>query len=176
MDPELDQEVGPKGRSHPGVVEVCRRSERRISKKTPELWSLRRKDPELRTVVKRRPLGKADEVGAAGWGQGHAAIGHRRGVFSTDGRQRWHQRSEGCWDVAVVHGGLIDLELLSCGNKTGSVWSKRCSRRCAIALCVNEKVAAEQRLRWRDVYFLPQQWAAELKVADMRFQKAPLVF
>lgn len=83
--------------------------------------TLCRKYAELRTVVERCPFGKADEVCAARRGQGHAAVGHGPRVLPTDGRQRWHQRGKGCWDVAVVHGGLIDLELLSCGNKTSSV-------------------------------------------------------
>lgn len=35
--PELDQEVGLKGRSHPGVVEVCRRRRGRVNENLPTL-------------------------------------------------------------------------------------------------------------------------------------------
>lgn len=81
---------------------------------------------QSRTIVKRGSFGKVDEIGPILWGQSHTAIGHSFDVwkdvtrlmfFLTDSSERGHQGCQGLWDVTVVHIRLIDLKLLSCGEK-----------------------------------------------------------
>lgn len=78
------------------------------------------------TVVKRGSFGKADEVCPTLWGECHAAIGHRFGMwkefifpisFATKSSERRHLGCQRLWDAAVIHIRLIDLQLFSCGAK-----------------------------------------------------------
>lgn len=149
-NPELDQEVWLEGWGHPRVIQIWWRGHKMdeggfcfftffIASKLYECskniqghkdrkgLALEKTSFRLScTVVKRGSFGKADEVCPTLWGECHAAIGHRFGMwkefilpisFATKSSERRHLGCQGLWDAAVIHIRLIDLQLFSCGAK-----------------------------------------------------------